>query len=230
MNMTMWILSFKFNDNEYYVKFNEDLSYIESYNPYTATTFPSKNKAEEFGKKHTVFGDYVCGIKMEEATKKFDEWSSGGYIRRTFSALSKFSRPYNNETALEVLNWWIGYCKSCEEIRSEDYVTWPHLYSCYKHIWSLNKYSDGINCTIYVRPNSTFSNFKSELDLVLPHIIKIDNAYHLQIFDHYLSEDGGATLVGKDDSWSVEGDYNTLCPKTTLEKCFEYILKERYYN
>lgn len=218
----------------HYVCCKEDGSWNEVYSPKNATQFTTAKKATDWGKNNTTFGDYIVAVTYDSAVEKFDQWIADGMIRRSFPALDqKISRKYDPEKddKYAVLDWRM---KSHDNIRYEDYKTWPYLYSIFNHLWGVQTYMDStMSFQIWVKKDSKFENFKEELDLILDKVTyREDNDIVLSIFDHFCGEGGNfAYLVKHDhDTWSVKTRYSFEVKKKTLEDCFDFMKRERYYE
>lgn len=237
-----YILAHKFGDSElYYVRCGE-YSWEEILSPHVATEFKSESLAIEWSKENTTFGEYAVALDPQPEKEKFDEWVKNGMVRRKFDIVDKkLSRKYNNETPEEILAWWIAKWEDKSGVRYEDYKTWPKLNSVFKHLSDcVSYYSKGYSgpllhsFSVFTGRDGKFEDFKKELDLILPHITHLnDNGDKLiDVFDHYLSESGNSVklVAHKNGKFSVEGRYDTPIKNSDLEKCFEYLRQERYYE
>lgn len=230
-----YVAALNFNsDRSYYIHLKGDGSWHESYTPIGAAEFNSMATAKNWVKNNTTMGDYVHAEPLDKAIESFNEWVKNGMIRRSFPVLNKsISRKYdkNKDTPLDVLNW---RCEQNDDnVRYEDYKTWPRLYSIFDHLWDVSKYTDGKTFSIYVKPDSVFKKFKKEFDLVIDKVDKRNEKGELffNIFDHFCGEGGNfAYLVQSEDgTWRVDSRWNTLS-KGTLKECFEFMKKNRYYE
>lgn len=235
-----YILGHNFAEEKtYYVRVLED-TWDEIYNPHFATEFNSELEAEEWSRENTTFGEYATGIQKNIAIIAFDKWSKTGMVRRTILQIDKsISRPYNNETPLEILNWHIKNRLASEDlVKYEHYKTWPAISSVYTHISNIEQYHNGdytakyLSFSIKTNRDGSFEKFKEELDLILPHITYLDSDYKkLLIFDYHCGSGGNfADLLYKDDTdCLIKTRYYTEC-KGDINKVFNFLKKERYYE
>ena len=228
-----YVAALNFLDKLYYIRINDDGSCDECYSPIVATKFKTAEEAVDWVKENTTFGDYAKSVLFSTAEKNFNDWVNNGMIRRSFPALNKnVSRKYDKDkdTNLDVLNWWFDN----EEVRYEDYETWPKLYSIFDHVWDVQKFTDGSKSfSIYTNRNGKFTNFKKELDLILDKVTPNEKEEKvLSIFDYHCGEGGNfAYLVqSKDGKWSVRTRYYDEIKNETLKECFEFMKKNRYYE
>lgn len=239
-----YLLAHKFGDSEpHYISHNEYQNYWEeTYSPYIATEFKNAKSAIKWSKDNTTFGEYAVALESKPEKAKFDEWMKNGMVRRRFNIIDKkLSRKYKNETPEEVLVWYISVREDVDGIRYEDYQTWPKLHSVFKHLFDrvsyYSKRDDGKllhSFSVSTRRDGRLEDFKKELNLVLPHITYLDNNGDkiINVFDHYLSEHGNSVslIAHKNGKFSVEGKYNDAVTNADLEKCFNYLKRERYYE
>ena len=137
-----YILAHKFGDSCYFVQVLKN-KWNEIYDPEFATTFASKESALNWSKENTTMGEYAVVLNRDRQLTKFKRWAASGMIRRKFDVVNKkISRPYNGETPLEILNWYVSYKQDADNVRYEDYETWPDLYTVYKHIWGIQTYDE----------------------------------------------------------------------------------------
>jgi len=234
-----YIVSLNFGESRYYVCFNQDGSYNESYSPVNASQFESKKEAINWAKNKTTFGEYAVAVPFDEEKQKFDSWVANGMIRRSFPAIDRnLSRKYNPEKddKFAVLDWRYKYATKVNEcqIHFEDYETWPELYGVFSHLWGVESYNDNtISFSICAARNSKFETFKTELDLVIDKVTHAKNENKvLRIFDHFCGEGGNFSYLvqQKNGKWAVTGSYSKYVENATLEECFKYIKKYRYYD
>lgn len=242
-----YILSLDFQqDTPYYVAGRPDGSWDECYSPLKATRFATEKAALKWIKANTTFAEYAVVVKYQEASDRYHAWLESGGIRRSFNPLDEsLSVKYNKKKhdKFAVLDWWYRYnTKDDEEsIRYEDYETWPKLYQLFECLWDFERYYKNYNSpekylTISVRVSKKvkFETFKADLDLVIDKLTYVDDEGDLtiKIFDHYCGEGGNfASLVRHNDGkWSVTGRWSKMCPDTTLEECFKYMQKHRWYD
>ena len=228
--MNKFILSHDFNGNIYYVRVRQD-GWDEVYNPGVATEFKTKKEAVDWSRENTTFGEYAVGLSKDKEVEKFKEWSELGMIRREFKLLDKtISRKYNNESNLEVLEWHLN---KTDEIRFEDYKTWPNLYSVFSNLWDVETYQDKtLSFSMYVRPDSTFDKFKEELELVLQHITRLEDGYKvISVFDRFCGAGGNfATFEYKsDDDCKLCSRWNEITTGN-LQEVFKVWKEDRYYE
>ncbi len=231
----MYIIGLNFGENTYYVRIRKN-GWDEVYNPKFATAFDKKKDAVDWGKNETTFGEYVVGLKQEDEIKKYEEWHKSGSVRRSFNPIDKIlSRSYKNESALEILNWWVSVraVDIDTEVLYHHYVSWPRLHSVFSNISEVESTLDGkLIFRMYVKKDATFDKFKEELNLILPHQTYMDGNYKsMSIMDRYLSEHGNSVMFNykNDDDCSVKGRWSDS-HKGNLKSCFEYLKEDRYYE
>jgi len=222
---------------EYFNLTANEESLVGFHNPHSAKSFNKVSEAKLFIRESITFKD-VEVLPLEAEAEKFQNWLSEGCTYRTLPAKNKLlSRKYNGESRTEVLKWWVEQTKSHDfEVDYEDYKTWPDLFSKFSHIHSVEGFEDGtITFSLYTPQNGKFKTFKKEFDLVRPYCTCIDvvdgrKIYH--VFDHYLCSGGNSvSLVEyKNGSFSVNSNYNTIELAGSIEDCFEYLRRHRWYE
>lgn len=242
----MYIIKHDFNLSSipYYVRFshsNQD-SFEEIYNPSFATPFTSKKEAENWVKTYSSMEEYSCIVEREPEIRKFTTWSHNGMPRRVLSCTNlSYSRPYNNESLDEVIDWWIWQTSHDDEIKYEHYKTWPELYSLSPHLMKVQGFLEDekilITFEIYTSKKGKFEEFEKEINRVINKVtLKDENGYAVfPVFDHYLSEGGNSVSMlihPESEDVIIRHRFKTLYPGLTfpsLEDGFKYLKKERYY-
>lgn len=217
---------------QYYIHVNEN-TFDEIHNPDFATVFSSIKEATDWVRTNTTLEEYAEAVDSVTECQKYAKWMENGGIRRSFDFTNnELSRKYNNESPEEIFKWRISI--DSDNIRYEDYRTWPDLYSKFNNLWSVACYSDGEykSVRLYFTKVADYDIFKRELDLVLPYVTRFEGEYKVfDVFDRFLSEGGNSVcLYYKSDSdCYVYGRWNQ---KTTgdLKRCFEYLREHRYYE
>jgi hypothetical protein len=240
----MYLLTLDFQQGlPYYIRINDDGSWDEIYNPEFATEFPDAKDAVSWGAKNTTFGEYVKSVDKQEALEFWHKWISEGTVRRHFEPLSNLSRKYDpkKDDKYAVLEWRYQLQLTGEDVRYEDYKTWPDLFSIFDCLWSVETYYDHkdrekrlVTFQIAVRPETTFQQFQDDLNLILDKITYIDKegGKKLSIMDHYCGEGGNfaCLYLYPDGQAEVGSSYHSMTQKTSLENAFNYIKKHRYYD
>lgn len=234
---TTYIAGLKFNEDTYYVRIRDD-GWEEVIDPSFASEFANKQGPLIWMKNNTTFEEYAVSLVKEKEVEKYNEWVKGGTVRRKFASLSKNSRAYKGESPEEVLQWWVETSgDSDSEIKYDHYKTWPKPYVLFKHIHERESYYSRdykekyLSFSIYCRKTDTdYETFLKEMRLVLPHVTRVENGYKvLSVFDHFLSEGGNSvSLYYKSDDDCYVSDWGRK--KRNLKECFEYLVKERYYE
>ena len=245
--MVAWLVSvdFEFGD-KYYIR-HDNNKYEELYNPRQASTFKTKKAASEWVNRFTTYSEYTKVVKKADAIKSFDAWLNSGGVRRELPLVdTTVSRPYNNEDADGVLDWWFEYADSYVKARDsavkyEDYRTWPKLYSVFDCLFGLDffKTSDraGLvySVSIAVRKDTTFETFEEEFHKVVDRTTQLDEedgSKILGVFDHFLSEGGNTVYfhVHADGNYELRGHWGRVLVKSkNLEEVFKVWQRERYY-
>lgn len=221
-------------------------TFLEVYSPYKATTFKTEKAATQWINENTDWKDYLVPIKRtDQLLEEFDSWVNGGMLHRSIKKVDKSGTHDYDESKhglIDVLNFYINH-EDNDGVSFESYQTWPELYSVSTHIWCVDGYmsrSGGSMHTarfVFRQGKSTFEDFKKEFDLVVttnPTYVN-DNGNHLfTVFDHYLHEGGNCVLLEEVDREKDEyvvlgrGTYPDM--EGTLEECYQYLLKHRYYG
>lgn len=239
-----YIIKHDFNQNvSYFVRVVDDTTFDEVYDPRFATQFKTKKEAQEWIDVSSSMKKYSKVVDFAEHLLKYEEWLKSGTVRRSLSCINRtMSRQYNNESLEEVIDWWIYQKNHDDEIDFNDYKTWPHLYSISKHLWDVNGYHSSdykelyVTFEIYTRQDGNFDEFQNELNLVLNKVTyKNEDGYLiLPIFDHYLSEHGDSVSLlihPETQQVKIEGRYSYHNQEfSSLEKAFNYMKRERYYD
>jgi len=238
------IIKHDFNQNvSYFVRVVDDTTFDEVYDPRFATQFKTKNEAQEWIDECSSMKKYSKVVDFAEHLLKYEEWVKSGTVRRSLSCINRImSRQYNNESLEEVIDWWIYQKNHDDEIDFNHYRTWPYLYSISKHLWDVNGYHSSdykelyVTFEIYTRQDGNFDEFQNELNLVLNKVTyKNEDGYLiLPIFDHYLSEHGNSVSLlihPETQKVKIEGRYSYHNQEfSSLEKAFNYMKRERYYD
>jgi hypothetical protein len=228
----------------YYVRLVDDKTFEEIYNPKFATQFSGKAKAKRWVDTYSPMADNSKIVETADAIEQFEKWVNSGTIRRTLSCINTSkSRPYNNESVDEVIDWWIYTTENEDEIKYEHYKTWPELYEISSHLFSIEQYHDSkdysdISTTfqVYTGKEGKFKQFELELGKVMDKVTFKDEEGYLifPIFDHYRSEHGNSVSllihpetkkvkIGGGYSWN-ENEFSSL------KGAFEYMRRERWYE
>lgn len=242
MNKNMkYILSLNFLGGEnYYVRINDN-SWDEVYSPEVATEFSTKKQAIQWFGENTTMAEYASAISKEDAIQKWKEFQKNGYIRRTFPFLNKaISCQYDKKkhSKLDVLKQRFDMCGD-DNVRYEDYKTWPKLYEHFECLFDVRSYytdenEEGVARTleICVNKKTTFATFVEELRIALNFCEKEENEYKVfDIFDHFLSEYGNSAcfFYKSDDDCRLECRYGESV-EGNLKSVFDFWQKERYYE
>ena len=216
--------------DRYYVRVN-DGNWDEIYDPNFATSFDTKKAITQWVRKNTIYTEYAKAVDAKQAIEKHNEWAKNGSIRRTFEFVdNNLSRPYNGESAEEVLQWRLNVD---DNIRYEDYKTWPDLHQKFENLFQLQKYPDEtLTFSLYFKQTASFENFKKEFSLALPYVTRIEKDYKVfHVFDHFLSEGGNVVdfHYKSDSKCKVVSRWNDKIVGD-LKTCFDYLVAERYYN
>lgn len=221
---------------EYFNVDKDGVLLLGYHNPSSAKTFPLISEAKSFIEQFITFEGMKIFV-LDAEVKKFTDWMLNGCLYRSLPIKNKsLSRKYNGESKIEVLKWWIAYTQSNDfEIAQEDYGSWPHLYSMFKHLHSVEGFEDdSITFSLFTPKDGKFKDFKKELDLISPYCTCIDKKegkiYH--IFDHYLSEGGNSVslIEYSHGDFSVRSGSGSLIVSGNLEVCFDYLKRERWYE
>lgn len=239
-----YIIKHDFNQTvPYYVRVVDKSSFDEVYSPEFATKFDTKTEAQEWIETYSSMKEHSSVVDFFESVAEYLQWTNEGTVRRTLSCINRsMSRPYNNEPIDEVIDWWIYHRHNDTKIDYDDYKTWPQLYQVSKHLWNVNGYYSRdykelyIGFEIYTKPDGNFEEFEREINRVIPKTTYKDEDGHLifPILDHFLSEHGNSVYLlihPKSKKVKISGCYsynNSEFP--SLEKAFEYIKANRYYN
>ena len=233
----MYVIKIDFkSDRPYYIKIDPD-SAQQCYSPAVATVFGSKEDAMQWVHKNTSLSEYTSGVLLTEAMADFESWlNTGGYRCEITLIDNKYSRKYNNESKENVVDWLIWFKQNSNKVRYEDYATWPKLYELFNHIWELLRYEDNtLGFRMFIRSDSNLESFKNEIEYVLSKTTHRNkqSEKEIGIFDHYLSEHGNSVKISTDDSglnFIVRSAYGSEKMKGTLDKIFNYLKSERYYE
>jgi hypothetical protein len=227
----------------YYVRLVDDKTFEEIYNPNFATRFKTRKDAKDFIDTYSSMERHSKIVDANKAIEHFDEWVKSGMISRTLNCINTSkSRPYNGESLVEVIDWWIYQKHHDDEIKFEHYQTWPGLYRISKHLWEAVAYHSKdyseryITFELYTKKDGIFEEFETELNLVIDKVThKVEDGYLVfPVLDHYLSEHGNSVclLIHPETKkvkiasyyWSSGDEYSSL------EEAFNYLKKERYYE
>lgn len=249
----MYIVKIKYSSDDkisHYVR-HDGVSKLfdEIQNPNYATQFSDKNAAQTWITDNISHPEYYSVANYNTELQNYYKWiSSGSTICQRAIIDHNLSRPYTNESPDEVLKWTIA-CKNPQKdssIKYEHYKTCPQLYTQFKHIWDVEYYSSDdykqkyLSFSIYTPKNGKIDEFIDDLNKVNSKVSFLDGDYLVySIFDHYLCEDGGVSLLIYNDGKPVtsstparvtnrRGTYDKC--KGDISKCFEYLKRERYCN
>jgi hypothetical protein len=233
---------FRTSDIPYYVGKIDDTTFQEIYDPYFAWTFPTKEDAQKWINTYSSMSDVSKIVDQKSAIEKYQNWISSGAIRRTLKLINtKKSRPYNNESLDEVIDWWIYQTHNDSEIKYEHYETWPELNEMSKHLFNIEAYHTldyselYITFQIYTKKSGNFKEFEAELNRVMNKVTyKTDDGFLIfPIFDHYLSEHGNSVCLEihpETKQARISGRYYSDEDYDSLEDAFKYMKKVRYYE
>lgn len=227
---------------KYYVRINElnthwTATWDEIYNPHFATAFKSMAEARKWLLKNTNLIEYAVPVLQDEALEKYDKWMNAGSVRRTINFIdNNLSRKYNNESAEDVLAWRLAI--EPDKMRFADYKSWPDLHQKFQNLFSVQTFHNEeytekfTSVELYFKKSANFEIFTKELNLVLPKITRIKDGYKIfNVFDRFLSEGGDSVTFcyRSDEDCMIDGRWSTRI-KGSLRTCFDYLIKERYYE
>lgn len=241
--MTFYIIKHDFDqDIPYYVRLKDHKNFDEVYNPKFATWFDTKKGAKTWIDTYSSMSDVSKIVESGDAIAAFEHWVISGTVRRTLECINTTkSKPYNNESLEEVINWWIYHRHNDSKIKFKHYTTWPKLYSLSKHLWEVCAYWNRaytelyISFQIYTNKDGEFDEFKKSVDLVLNKVTyKDDEGYCiLPVFDHFLSAHGNSVSLlihPETKEVKISPQYNSDISYNSLEDAFNYLKKERFYD
>lgn len=233
--------------DKYYINVNQgEDTFIEVYSPREATTFKTKKAANKWIEENTDWQQYLVPIKLtDQILEDFDVWVNEGMPRRNVKKVDKSGTHDYDESKhglIDVLNFFIKH-EDNDGVSFESYQTWPELYSVSTHIWAVDcfmSYSGDTTYTasfVFRKGKSTFEDFKKEFDLVVstnPTYVNDKGNLLFTVFDHYLHEGGNYVLLEEfdreNDEYVVLGRGTYPVMEGTLEQCYDYLLKHRYYE
>lgn len=237
-----YVIQHYFNQEvPYFVRVVNNTTFEEIYDPQQATQFKTKKEAQKWIDFASQMKRNSKVVEYQESVQQFLDWANNGMVRRTLNCINRvMSRPYNNESLEEVIDWWIYSRTNDDEIDYDDYKTWPELYNITKHLWGVNGYCSKdykklyISFEIYSKQSGQFEDFEKELNMVLDKITFKDEEGYLilPIFDHYLSEHGNRVrlLIHPETKKIKIGGRWRDDEFNSLEDAFNYIKKERWYE
>jgi len=255
-----WIIVSRFLQDEanedgtpsmgYYTRIDKDNGvYHEIYDPRQATVFHNKARAEQWIKDNCIYAKNMKLEQREPHIKLFEQFLEGGMIRRTFDMATTIPHNYEYDpekhTWMDVLEWtWMNLLNP-DAIPFEVYKTWPKIYSLDEltFIWDFTSSHDirvyskkyyNVEL-VFPKGETNYKQFKLELDYMMVNFDLTpndDGTLPFKVFDRFLCEGGNSVTLVKhpDGKWSVEGRYCLKLAPTTLKKCFDYLVRERYYG
>lgn len=204
-----------------------------------ATQFKTKKAAKEVVNSIT-HAEYCKIKKLSDELPTFLEWKQDGMVRRELPKISKMSRKYNKEGLKEVIAFHKYHRDHEDEIRSEDWRTWPNVGHFLECFYDMERYNSEDYATttdtfkVKVERTAEYKTFKKELKLLLPHITHIDKDGFatMSIFDHELSfHETRYFLYDKDkDEHHIKNHYGRMLFTGTMKQCFEEIRARYYYE
>lgn len=221
----------------YYLRVNQS-NWDEIFDPTFATSFKTKKEAKQWMKTNTTMSEHAQVVNAKTAIKNYTDFMKNGGIRRSFDFVNNdLSRPYKKESPEEILNWHLTI--DPDELRFEDYCTWPNLYERFEHLWAVERYHNDdftdtfSSVSLRFKKSSKYDVFKKELNLVLPHVTLVDKKGYkiFSVFDHFLAEGGNVVSLfyKTDDDCYISGRWVDKF-SGTLEKCFTYLKTKRSYD
>jgi hypothetical protein len=241
--------------DQYYVCCtDEDGGWDEVYDPRAATVFSSKKAAQEWVNREPEMGEYLkVQTNIDEHITCFESWLEGGMVRRHFGAPSNWNVNYDPEKhdAMDVLKWNYQYAVEGDNMRVTQDVF--ELWYCAMHnvfnfihnfqsFYSLDYKNKYVSFEIMISPDSSFKDFKEEMDMVLDHFefnhLWNDESLMIDIFDNDCCETRNPQLLMDDrenDKWSIidlrhnyggTKEYENL----SLKEAFEIIRRNYYYD
>ena len=220
--------------NEYFGIDPKENKLLGFHNPSSAYQFATIPDAKRFIEQFITIPN-VKVIPIVDEIRKFNDWMKNGCLYRSLLARNpKISKKYNKESREEILQWHIECAKSQEfEIRQDHYESWPDLWEKFTYIHGVQSFEGGdITFELMFPKDGKLGDFKKEFTLIRPHCTCRDGTGKLyNVFDHYLCENGNSvSLVEfKDGSFLVKSRHS-IEVSGTLEICFDYLKKERWYE
>lgn len=225
----------------YYVRLVDDKTFEEIYNPKFATRFKTRKEAKDFIVTYSSMERHSKIVDANKAIEHFDEWVKSGMIIRTLNCINTSkSRPYNGESLVEVIDWWIYQKHHDDEIKFEHYQTWPELYSISKHLWeamayyNINKHSERyITFELYTKKDGIFEEFETELNLVIDKVTYKDEDGYLifPVFAPRHSNSECLLIHPETKKVKINSYYRSSGDEyLSLEEAFNYLKRECYYE
>lgn len=219
--------------DQYFLK--DDGEYvIETYSPIVATGFETKAEAEEYVTKNTEWKPYA---DIVERTKKmvddFNEWSVL-MQRRKIEKIDRTGK-YDFDPAKHgrdgVFDFWLNHQEQ-PNIPIESYRTWPELSEYFKNLYGVRRVSDnGYYIECWFKPGDDYHTFEKEMTYLFDHIPCREII--IKVFDRFLCEGGDSVKITVNRQLTdikVSGRYVSTTTYRTLKDCFDYLVKERYYE
>lgn len=211
--------------------------------PSRATTWDTKKEAIQWGKTNIARFDneipYVVTKITVGTIRDFMTWREDGYIVGSESKRTPYRYDAKKHGVDDVIDFYIWHRNNEFRISYDDYSSWPSIYGLQKL-----KYIRDVK--FYIDADHTFQfwfrkdvdhdveTFKAEIEYALsfePNVKNLEGGYIFDVFDHYLSEFGNSVkFVYYDDNYCiVSGRWNNEV-EGTIEECFDFLVRERYYD
>lgn len=224
--------------------------------PSVATTFPTRKEAHTWGRDNMAQYDGERPFYPKTITKKdvseFENWKRDGYLKG--GGPKREPCVYNPDihTNEDVLKFWVWHGKEQDrKVSYEDYQTWPEPYELkegMEYVFNVVSFlpshgEDEDNkrhsFTLVFRKDEDHNvkTFKDQIhwivnhDYLKPDHVTEDGGMIFDVFDHYLSEGGNSVnfVYYDDDNCVVTRRYGEII-EGTVDECFDYLVRERYYD
>jgi hypothetical protein len=219
------------------------------HNPECANFFQTKKECKDFIKENeNTFYNFseASIVLLLDACKEYNEYLKGEMIYRSSSVVDKslnFEYDKDKHDADDILNWHIKYRShknpdsACS---SKSYRSWPSPFEVFKYLFEVqayyqdNDYSQKyLTFKFGIKKDGDYSGFKEEFDKVVEHVTYLDDDEYkiFSIIDENLGEGGDFVyLKYKNDSDAkISSTYSNYI-SGSLEKCFGYLKRNRFYN
>lgn len=215
-----------------YISIVNDTTFVETYSPLVASTFPDKKTAVKWLQDHTTLSMGATPmVRNSELIKSFEQWLVR-MERNTFTILDK-SEKYiydpNRHSLRDIIEFYL-VTTHLPEVPPSSKMSWPSPYVVFECILSLSKLNNGQNyCEMAVRKGMPFSTFISELIMVSEYMDNTTN-FTVGIFDHFLGEFGNGVQLRVDLTENTGEIFGSDSFSGSVKECFNYIRKHRYYS
>lgn len=214
--------------DQYFLK--DDGEYvIQTYSPIVATSFKTKKEAKDYVANNTEWKKYAKIVKRtQKMVDEFNVWlvtMQRGKIKK-IDRTGKHDFDPSKHGRDEVFKFWLDD-QHLPDMSQQSYETWPELSDYFKNLYSIHRGDDNqfhIEC--WFRKGDDYHQFEKEMVYLFDQV----NEDELTISVSDMFDSVTFTINRPLTDIKMSGRNISNQTYRTLKECFDFMVKERYYE